>query len=403
MTRRLTDFVARTGARIEAWEVSVPRLFLLFGALLSIRLVLEFFSNQRLFRIDDVIHIGLWFTFVVLAFITLLHAIAGIPVIRAARLAVVCYVFSWSAPLIDLLLFQGRGVRMAYLSIGSPGQLLEAYLTFGGPSILRGATPGIRIEIACLVLACFIYVYRRQHSLVRAALAAIAIYTMLFLTGAIPYLLNLLVQALGLSFSAADSSTILLLWTLDLGLLTLLAWRHAPAALRADHPGIVRGAVPWFLVMALAGAWLAHGAYPDNRAWTASTLFWPPLLLWLAVMLVRLPSLPASWCLPAWLLGTATVLLLEPRLLLGFQSLVASQWLGLAILRPIVPGAGRGCRVVDGITVSTGAAAALLFGFQVLGGPMIGVPTLWILVAASGGAIIGALQRFSPVTHPDPA
>lgn len=390
--RRLADFVARTGARIEAWDVPMPRLLALFGAVLAIRLVLEFFSNQRLFRIDDVLHIGLWFVFVVLAFITLLHAIGGITVIRAARLAVVCYVFSWSAPLIDLMLFQGQGIRMAYLPINSPAQLLEAYLTFGGPSILRGATPGIRIEIACLVAACFLYVLRRQQSFVRATVAALAIYTMLFLTGTIPFLLNVLVHALGLRFAEGDQSTLLLLWTLDVGLLTLLALRHAAAMPSFAQDGIGAWLFSCLLLLAMTGAWLAQGAYPDNRSWTAETLFWPPLLLWLTLALAYLPRLPASWCVQAWLLATATVLLLEPRLVLGFQALVASQWLGIAILRPVLPPASWLAMVGDVAVGAAGGIAALLLGFQLGGGPMIGAPTTWIGLAAVLGGVSGVMH-----------
>ncbi len=119
-------------AKIEDYPLPLKRYFLLFAAILSVRLCLEFFANHRLFRLDDVIHIGLWFIFIVEAFMLQLHLFSKMPVERIVKLVVCCFSIALTAPLIDLVVSQGKFSKMNYLSINSAGDLLWSYVTIGG-------------------------------------------------------------------------------------------------------------------------------------------------------------------------------------------------------------------------------------------------------------------------------
>ena len=381
-----------TAERIEAIDVPFPRFIGLYFALLGIRLCLEFFSSQRLYTADDVVHIGLWFSFVVIAFMALLQAATGEAMIRIARLAIVCYVFSWSAPIIDLLVHRGIPARMNYLSINSWADFAQAYVTFGGPSLMRGATIGIRIEIACLVLACFLYVHGKRGSVWRAALAALAIYTMLFATGAIPYLLGLLIDVLDLHYGANDQSTVLLLYCLNAGLLTHVVLRHQPDLWRRARAQVRLLAVAGAAAAFAFGAWSAHSAYPDNTTLNPTTLFWGLMLPWMLLAfvvwfgLVRIDD-PASAPvrIGLWAVISVGTLLIGGRYAFAMQIVFALCWSWQVWLAP--------CRdQIWVIAISHGlvVAAAALAGFQLLGGPMVGFPTRALLALLLATAWIAA-------------
>lgn len=380
-----------TAERIEAIDKPFPQFVALFFSLLGIRLCLEFFSSQRLYSGDDVVHIGLWFCFVVLAFMALLQAATGEAMIRIARLAIVCYVFSWSAPIIDLLVHRGIPARMNYIAINNVSELVRAYLTFGGPSLMRGATIGIRIEIACLVVACFLYVYGKRGSLWRAGLAAWAIYSMLFATGAIPYLLGLTMAALGLRYGAEDQSTVLLLFGLDAALLSHLVLRQHAGLWRRVRAVVHGPAVLGACVSFALGAGWAHGAYPDNVVLNPTTVFWAVLLPWMAVAMafwlglsrIEDPGVPALR-IGIWIVVSIGALLIGTRFAFAVQIVFAACWLWQDWLSPWRDGIA--CTVVGYPLVGLAAALA---GFQCLGGPMIGFPTIGLLLvplAAAGTA-----------------
>ena len=209
----LQDLYARVVDHVENHPTPFERYLHLFFAVLAVRLALEFFSSHRLFTLDDVVHIGLWFVFIVLAFVLQLHLFSGERIEKVAKLVVVFYMFAWSAPILDLLTSRGVPARMNYLSLHSFRDIAWSYVTVGGSSMMRGATLGIRVEIVLLVLASFNYVRIKTGSVTRGLLGAWSIYTVLFLSGAVPLLLGLVVRGFRLAYRQGDQSTLLFLLT----------------------------------------------------------------------------------------------------------------------------------------------------------------------------------------------
>jgi hypothetical protein len=210
---------------IEGNTLPLKRYLFLFLAILSVRLCLEFFSNQRLFRAEDAIHIGLWFMFIVGAFMIQLHLFSGEKIEKIVRLVVCCFSIALTAPIIDLIVSQGKLSKMNYLAINSVSDIAYSYITIGGASLSRGATLGIRIEIVLLVFASFNYVYAKTGKIFKSLIGTLCIYTVLFLSGALPFFLGKINDLLHLSYATDDKSSIYLLFTLDLILLLFIVYR----------------------------------------------------------------------------------------------------------------------------------------------------------------------------------
>jgi hypothetical protein len=283
--KRFQLFFKNTSERIENYPLALPKYIALFIALLSIRLCLEFFANHRLFNADDVLHIGLWFIFIILAFVLQLQYFSKTSIDKIIKLVVCCFSIALSAPIIDLIVSQGKFSKMNYLSINSTSDFIKAYFSIGGASLSRGATIGIRIEIILLVLASFNYIYIRTNNLIRAILGTTSVYTVLFLTGVIPLFIGQLNAFFGLTYGQNDQSSIYLLFTLDLFLVMILLLKL--------KPDVIKTHLNWSFIIQffsigiplLIGSFLARFYYPLNWTLNPTTLYFIPLLIILTFLL----------------------------------------------------------------------------------------------------------------------
>lgn len=274
-------FFIRLVNRIETNASSVQRYVFLFFAILALRLTLEFFSNNRLFTMADVIHISLWFIFIVLAFLIQLLWFSKEKIERLFKLVITCFSIALTAPIIDMFVANGIGIKMNYLTINSWQDLVFSYFTIGGASLNRGATLGIRIEIVILVVASFNYVYTKTKRLVRSLLAAFCIYTILFFSGALPFLLGILVNALNLNYTSDDNSTTLALLTFDLLFVLVLICYFFPQHVLRFYKLIVWWQLLSVLCVFFIGAAMARYLYPNNWQINPTSLWqFPLILLW---------------------------------------------------------------------------------------------------------------------------
>ncbi|MES2557529.1 MAG: hypothetical protein V4604_15345 [Bacteroidota bacterium] len=276
--QKLQSFFKQTVAKIEDYPLPLKRYLLLFIAILSLRLCLEFYANHRLFQADDVMHIGLWFLFIVQAFMLQLHLFSKVNVEQIVKLVVCCFSIALTAPIIDLIISQGKFSKMNYLSVNSFSDIAWSYVTIGGASLSRGATLGIRIEIVLLVIASFNYVYLKTGNLWRSLAGTFSIYTVLFLSGAIPYFLGKINTAFNLTYGPNDQSSSYLLFTLDIGLFLFLAYRYNRKMIpfKVDFAIIFR--IISSIGLVVLGAYLARKAYPVNWTLDPTTIYYFPLL-----------------------------------------------------------------------------------------------------------------------------
>jgi hypothetical protein len=405
MLRKIQTLFMRLVQLVEDHPAPLRRYFQLYFAILAVRLCLEFFSSHRLFQLADILHISLWFIFIVLAFLLQLHLFSGERIAKVTKLVVVGFTIALTAPIIDLVFNGGVGAKMNYLAINDWRDILPAYFTLGGPSLSRGATLGIRIEIVLLVIASFNYVRSKRGSILWGLAAAVSIYTVLFLSGMVPYYLGQIVTALHLSYGPDDQSTLLLLFMLDLALLAGALVCHAPRKVWRIVKAMPWGALGIAVGHLCIGAGLARQAYPDNWQLTPTTLFWFPLFVALMLALgafIALQRLPVEGPGDPWRVPSGKYFLAALSIAIG---LAVSQWAafvvaviwGILLLLNEPPLNLRRAPLLRNLLEAMAVTAVALLGFAAFGGPMVGFPTEWLIPLIAAQAI-GAL--FTDVGRP---
>jgi len=382
--KKLQELFTHVVDRIENYDLPLKRYILLFLAILGVRLSLEFFSNQRLFRSEDTIHIALWFTFIVLAFMLQLHLFSKVDVRRIMKLVVCCFSIALTAPIIDMIVSQGAHVKMNYLSINSFSDVLYSYLTIGGASLNRGATLGIRIEIVLLVLASLNYLWLKTGNILRTFFGTWCIYTVLFLSGTIPFFLGKLNTALNLTYQPDDQSSISLLLLINIVLLLILIFRLKRKTISIRFSVTSSIAVLGYVASLLTGIFLARQNYADNWTLNPTTLYSFPLLMLILVLFLLYENIyrkeEPSTDNFNFSNGILTVTVCC-AICISFHALFASSiiWgsLFVTLEKPLrfgrVPYIGS---LFRSITVT----GYLLLGFMSFGAPMIGIPTKIILL-----------------------
>lgn len=367
---------------VENNPTPFKRYLFLFGALLTLRLALEFFSSHRLFTLDDILHIGLWFIFIVVSFLIMLHLFSGENIIRVARLVIVFFTIALTAPIIDLLITKGVGAKMNYLSLNSWKDVLWSYVTIGGSTFSRGATPGIRIEIVLLVLASFNYVRTKKNSIITGVIAAICIYTVLFLSGAVPLILGYIVNTFHLQYQHDDQSTLLLLLTLDIFLMFIALFRYSPKRIFE-----ILKATPWLAILSglicfCIGVYLSLRNYAGNWILTPTTLFWFPLLLFLAICFAGYTGLLRMQSSKYDLIKNILVLIMFIiSCMISAKTFFTSAlvW-GLLYILNEPPLQLNSIPILRNILTGTIYLSAALVGFTTFNAPMVGFPPQWMLV-----------------------
>lgn len=134
------------------------------------------------------VHYGLFFLAALL-----LHTLI-VAVVTREKMLTVLKISTYALPLILIAptmdIFMGGGT-MAYLIQPFP-ELLRDFLTFFGPLRDAGATVGIRIELAIVLMAIGTYVWIKTASWWRTVVAVVLCYATVFALGAWPSLVALL-------------------------------------------------------------------------------------------------------------------------------------------------------------------------------------------------------------------
>jgi len=386
MIKRMQVLFEQIVEKVENNPTAFPRYIQLFFAILFVRLALEFFSGSRLFIIQDVIHIGLWFIFIVLAFLLQLHLFSGVDIVKISKLVITFFIIALTAPIIDILIFGGSGAKMNYLSLNNWQQVVWSYITIGGANFSRGATPGIRIEIILLVIACFNYIRTKRKSIVSGIIGAWCIYSILFVSGAIPAILGIVVNMWKLQFQHDDQSTVLLLFSVDIFMFGFALYRYKPAYIFKTLKAIEYKSVILAVFYYSIGIKLSLENYPNNWNLTPTTLFWFPLLFGLFccfVILSSLQKISAKSVSPdtmSRIKDVALVLIVCISLIIStntfFTSMLIWSLLFMSFESPIQI---NKMPVLRHIIFGLLFISVALCGFCTFGAPMIGFPTHWMV------------------------
>ncbi|MFZ1654427.1 MAG: UbiA family prenyltransferase [Candidatus Moraniibacteriota bacterium] len=118
---------------------------------------------------------------------------------QAANLLLAGFFLIWTPPIIDEIISRGAGFWSFY-TFDSLAGLVQRYFTFFGDQPDVGITYGIRVEVFLAIVFVALYAWVKTRSFSRAISAAIILYTLLFLMGALPSIATLLIIGPNIGF-----------------------------------------------------------------------------------------------------------------------------------------------------------------------------------------------------------
>lgn len=193
MIERFITNIEREPIKITGWVIG-------FIGILFVRFILEALSSPTTTGVISadtftLVHYGLFFLSVVLG-TTLIVGYIVKNYIGALKIMLLGLPIIWIAPIVDMVLSQGRGFKMTYI-FDTHQKLLLDFFTFFGPNVTRGATYGIRIEIAFILMGIGIYVWLKTRDVLRTFLAVLLSYLLGFIFATLPGILFTITQGNG--------------------------------------------------------------------------------------------------------------------------------------------------------------------------------------------------------------
>jgi len=180
--------------RIDRIEVTPAQWIIAFACIIIIRCFLEALSSPSSSGIiasdaPTLIHYSLFYSSIALAsMLVFQYALPtwkkSLPVIALFGLTVM-----FAPPIIDLLASSGKGMSMAYI-VQSPAAMVYSFLTFFGPFVTRGATIGIRVELAAVFIGVGAIVYYVRKSIWRSLVTMLVLYAVVFVSGTMPGMIS---------------------------------------------------------------------------------------------------------------------------------------------------------------------------------------------------------------------
>src|SRR3989338_3919459 len=171
--------------KIENKKITIAEWLLGFTGIILVRFIFESLSsstNSGVIPSDIYTIIHTWLYFLVIAF--------GLPII-------------WLGPIIDIVISLGKGYKIAYIQ-DTGNLLLRDFFTFFGPNFTNGATYGLRIEMAIILIGVGLYVWSLRKNIWQSVLAVIISYTFIFLSFVVPGLIYTLTHLSSPDGTVAD-------------------------------------------------------------------------------------------------------------------------------------------------------------------------------------------------------
>ncbi len=192
---------------VESLENSgAPFLYsvLAFFFAVTLRNFLEMFSTRAEFLAPRLVHYYLSYVALALGLILLFHLVTRESVKKTARVVLPAFFITSLAPVLDLLISRGSGYQISYLLPGVHENLLLRFFTFFGDFQGMGATPGMRIEIALVLVMSFFYFWIKMSRPLKSLFSAVLVYAAIFLYGISPFFVRGLLELLGLAYVPSD-------------------------------------------------------------------------------------------------------------------------------------------------------------------------------------------------------
>ena len=204
--KRIIDLSNRLIYSLENSKVPFVYFILTFIFVVTLRNFLEIFSTghlvlSRLFFI----HYSLSYVALAMLLILLFYVLTKTEILKIARVILPAFAILNLAPIMDLILSWGKGYHMAYMLPGTHDGLLLRFFTFFGDFPRLGVTPGMRIEIAIVLLGSFIYFYLKNSNLIKSLFFTTLTYALIFCLGSSPFIAKRALEFIGLEYRYSDT------------------------------------------------------------------------------------------------------------------------------------------------------------------------------------------------------
>ena len=190
MVKKLKKFISS----LENSRVSFGGLLITFLCIILLRNFLEAFSDQDNYWtpvsfLANFIHFPMFYISLLLALAFFVRWLIGERIMSVTKIMLFFFPVILLAPIVDLLLSQGQGYNMSYL-LGDFSGLIHKFITFSRGFSGRGATPGIRTELAVILFLLAAYLYLKTGKILLTLMGIIGSYVIIFVFGSLPSLIT---------------------------------------------------------------------------------------------------------------------------------------------------------------------------------------------------------------------
>jgi 4-hydroxybenzoate polyprenyltransferase len=177
---KLIENIEKKDVGINGWILS-----------LTIIVILRIFVESWISKISDPVGILLFINFfspflaISLIFILIMKKIIKIGFKPSLNILILGYLLSLFPPMIDFFLSGGKGFSSFYIFDSLPG-LVHRFFFFFGDRPDFGITYGVRIQVFLSIIFFFGYSFIKTKKIIKAFLASLFVYAILFVFGTFP-------------------------------------------------------------------------------------------------------------------------------------------------------------------------------------------------------------------------
>jgi len=208
----MKNFFSRFVRSLENAEITLPFFVVTFFSLILVRLLIEnafglFSEHTFFFFFFEFTHTFLFFLCSFLLLVFLVRYAGDISLKKTTNILLFGFLIILTPPIIDNIIFHGRYFWSFYEFDGFLG-LIYRFFTFFGDTPDMGITYGVRVEVAVVTVALFVYTYIKSQSKKKAFIVSLITYALLFILGTFPAWLTLGILFFQKSFLAINQNDV---------------------------------------------------------------------------------------------------------------------------------------------------------------------------------------------------
>lgn len=196
---------------LENSELPLIYFILTFFSAVNLRNLIEvYFVSNSIINIELYKHYTSFSIALAMSLIILFAIITKAEVVKIAKVILPSFIILVSVPLFDLIINSGN---LHYTEIWQPGYMIPGihddivirFFTFFGDFKKFGITPGMRLEIALVLLFSFIFFRLKNLPIFKCFVSTILTYFIIFLFLSTPFIIKCIFDLIKIAYSLSDS------------------------------------------------------------------------------------------------------------------------------------------------------------------------------------------------------